>query len=123
MGLNLFELLMMIMMLAFLPDRVIRDQLRGGAALPKATLAFDPAAPGGARAAALAVAADTEGQVVLAPARGGPALTDAGGAAHAGPPAVTALFRSLRLLAPLALVLWIPGVRGRLARWLFPTLR
>ena len=30
MGLNLFELLMIVMLLAFLPDRVIRDRFRGG---------------------------------------------------------------------------------------------
>ena len=29
MGLNLFELLMIVMLLAFLPDRVVRDRFRG----------------------------------------------------------------------------------------------
>ncbi len=47
-------------------------------------------------------------------------MTDAAGARHAGPAGVTALFRSVRPLGPLAFVLWIPGVRGLLAKWLFP---
>ncbi len=69
MGLNLFELLMIVMVIAFLPDYVIRDRLRGAPTLAKVKLAFDPASAASARAAALAVAADTDGQVVLAPSR------------------------------------------------------
>ncbi len=120
MGLNLFELLMIVMVLAFLPDFVIRDRLRGGLSLPKVRFAFTAAS---ARAAALAVAADTDGQVTLVPdsALGSPVLTDATGDKHAGAGGVTALFRSVRLLAPFAFVLWIPGVRNQLAKWLFPT--
>ena len=38
MGLNLFELLMIVMLLAFLPDRVIRDWLRGGTGAGEALL-------------------------------------------------------------------------------------
>lgn len=120
MALNLFELLMMVMILAFLPEQVICDRLRGAAGLPKLKFAFDPASSG--RAAALAAAADTDNQVTLAPdpAPGGPVLTDATGARHAGAGGVTALFQSVRALAPFAFVLRIPGVRARLARLLFP---
>ena len=41
MGLNLFELLMMVMLVAFLPDGVIRDRFRGGADLAKLAFAFN----------------------------------------------------------------------------------
>ncbi len=122
MGLNLFELLMIVMLLAFLPDLVIRDRLRGGAGLARVTFAFDPGSAVSRRAAALALAADTEGQVALAADSGlaTPALTDAGGARYSDSRGVTALFRSLRVLSPLAFVLWVPGVRGILAKRLFP---
>ena len=45
MGLNLFELLMLVMLLAFLPDRVIRDRFRGSLDLTKFAFSspvFDP---------------------------------------------------------------------------------
>ena len=38
-----------------------------------------------------------------------------------GPDGVTALFRSLRLLRLSSFVLWVPGVRGLLAKVLFPS--
>ena len=121
MGLNLFELLMLVMLLAYLPDGVVRDRLRGAPTLAKVKLAFDPARADSARAAALAVAADTDGQLALAPEPApAPALTDAAGARHTGPAGAAALFRSLRPLGPLAFLLWVPGARGLLAKWLFP---
>ncbi len=120
MGLNLFELLMIVMLLAFFPEQVIRDRLRGGANLLKVRFAFNPAS---GRAAALALAADTDAQVTLVPdpTPGSPVLTDATGARHTGPAGVTALFRTVRLLAPFTFVVRIPGVRNRLAKWLFPS--
>jgi hypothetical protein len=122
MGLNLFELLMMVMLVAFLPDGVIRDRLRGGPDLSKLAFAFAPAQASSARAAALVVAADADGQVALAPEPGltTPAVTAPDGQRLTGPDGVTALFRSVRLLSVLKFVLWVPGVKGLLARRLFP---
>lgn len=121
MGLNLFELLMMVMLVAFLPCGVIRDRLRGGPDLAKLTFTFAPAS---ARAAALVTAVDTEAQVALAPdaaaAAAGPVVTAPDGKAHTGPDGVAALFRSVRLLSVLGFVLWVPGVKGLLAKRLFP---
>jgi hypothetical protein len=121
MGLNLFELLMIVMLLAFLPDAVIRDRLRGGPDLPKLAFAFGPSAPS-ARAAALVAAVDTDSQVALAPdpALAVPTVTDPDGKKLSGADGVTALFRSVRLLSLVSFVLWIPGVKGLLARRLFP---
>ncbi|MBN9121717.1 MAG: hypothetical protein J0I06_21690, partial [Planctomycetes bacterium] len=121
MGLNLFELLMIIMLVAFMPDGVIRDRLRGGLDLAKLAFAFGPSAPS-ARAAALVVAVDTDSQVTLAPdpALAVPSLTVPDGKKLTGPEGVTALFRSVRLLSLVSFVLWVPGVRGLLAKWLFP---
>ena len=122
MGLNLFELLMIVMLLAYMPDFVIRDRLRGGVNLAKVKFAFDSGSEPARRAAALALAADTEGQVALVPepALGTPVLTDASGTRYSDARGVTALFRSVRILAPIAPVLWVPGVRGLLAKRLFP---
>lgn len=122
MGLNLFELLMILMLIAFMPDQVIRDRLRGGPDLSKLRLAFAPTSVAATRAAALAVAVDADNQITVASDPGAtvPVLTDAQGARTSGADGVGALFRSVRLLAPLSFVLWVPGVRGRLARWFFP---
>ncbi|MDB5312147.1 MAG: hypothetical protein JWO38_6349, partial [Gemmataceae bacterium] len=82
MGLNLFELMMMTMMLAYLPAGVIRDRLRGGPDLPKLGFEFDSAEPGQARAAAVVAAVDVDAQAALAPTRGRdlPAVVAPGGA-------------------------------------------
>ncbi len=121
MGLNLFELLMIVMLLAYLPDAVVRDRFRGGPGLAKLAFAFG-AAPTSARAAALVVAADTEAQVTLIPeaALAVPTVTDPTGKKVSGADGVTALFRSVRLLSIVSFVLWVPGVRGLLAKRLFP---
>jgi hypothetical protein len=122
MGLNLFELLMMIMLVAFMPDGVIRDRLRGGVDLAKLAFGFNPASAASVRAAALVAAVDTDTQVALAadPGLAAPTVTDPERAKLTGPDGVTALFRSVRLLAILAPLLWIPGVKGLCAKWLFP---
>ncbi|MBM3981694.1 MAG: hypothetical protein FJ304_15745 [Planctomycetes bacterium] len=118
MGLNLFELLMMVMLAAFLPCGVIRDRLRGGPDAAKLALAF---APAHARAAALVAALDTENQVTLTPdpSAAAPTLT-AAGAKHTGPDATAALFRAARLPALLSFLLWVPGVKGWATKRLFP---
>jgi hypothetical protein len=122
MGLNLFELLMIVMVLAFLPDGVIRDRFRGMANALKHTFAYNPASASSMRAAALVAAVDTELQVTLAPEPTlvTPTVTDAEGKKQSGATGVTAIFKSLRLLAPLSFVLRIPGVRWLFTRWLFP---
>jgi hypothetical protein len=122
MGLNLFEPLMIVMILAFLPDGVVRDRLRGAAGAARLAFGFNPASAPSARAAALVAAADTDGQVALAPEPGlaAPAVTDPDGRRHTGREGVGVLFRSVRLLSALGFVLWVPGLKGLFARWLFP---
>jgi len=122
MGLNLFELLMIVMLLAFIPDGVIRDRLRGGVNLAKLAFAFNPASAVSARAAALAIAADTDSQVSLVPEASlvTPTVTNPEGKKLSGADGVSTLFRSVRLLAPFSFLLWIPGVKGLFTRLLFP---
>ncbi|MBX9580996.1 MAG: hypothetical protein K2X87_11865 [Gemmataceae bacterium] len=122
MGLNLFELLMMTMLLVFFPAGVIRDRLRGGPGLPKLGFGFDSADARQARAAAVVAAADIDAQVAVEPGKGKalPVLTAADGSTVAGPAAVGKLFGSLRLLRLVRLVAYIPGVSGLVARLLFP---
>ncbi|MBA4188472.1 MAG: hypothetical protein C0467_10745 [Planctomycetaceae bacterium] len=122
MGLNLFELLMIVMFLGFMPDRVIRDRFRGGLDLPKFTFAFNPTADTQARAAALTVALDVDNQVSLAPdkAATGTAVTGTGVAATSGPDGTKVLSKGLRFLSVISWLLLIPGVKGLLTRRLFP---
>jgi hypothetical protein len=122
MGLNLFELLMVVMLLAFLPDRVIRDRFRGGTDLKKLTMTFNPQSAAHARAAALALSADIDNQVVLTPASSATAVTIPGPEKNpvGGANGVATYFREVRLPAILRFVLWVPGVRGLLSRLLFP---
>jgi hypothetical protein len=121
MGLNLFELLMMVMLLVYLPPGVIRDRLRGGPALKKLALSFNPADPKQARGAAAVAAVDVDAQVAVEPKKAErPTLTPAGAAALTGSAAVTALFADVRLLRFFRFLLWVPGVSGLLARLMFP---
>jgi hypothetical protein len=122
MGLNLFELLMIVMLLAFLPDRVIRDRFRGRKDLPRLTLAFNPQAGEQARAVALALAVDVDNQISLSPSSTATAvtLTDAEKKAATGSAGVASLFRKVRLPSIMAFLLWIPGMSGLAARYLFP---
>lgn len=98
MGLNLFELLMMTMLLAFFPPGVIRDRLRGTAAVRKLMYRFAPTDEKQARAAALVAAVDVDDQVRLEPAK------------NAEQPTSAELFSSLRLLRPLRFLLYVPGL-------------
>jgi hypothetical protein len=122
MGLNLFELLMIVMLLAFLPDGVVRDRLRGAAGAARLAFGFNPASAPSSRAAALVVAADTDAQVALSAEAGlaSPAVTDPGGKRHTGREGVEALFGSVRLLSAVRFLLWVPGLKGLFAKWLFP---
>jgi Vitamin K-dependent gamma-carboxylase len=119
MGLNVFELLMMVMLVSFLKDGVIRDRFRGSADLPKVGFAFDPARPEQQRAAALASAADTDGQLVLKPEPGiaAPTVTAPSGEKVSGPDGTRALFRHLRFLGLLPFLL---PLRGWFTKRLFP---
>lgn len=105
MGLNLFELLMMTMLLVYLPPGVIRDRLRG-TGQPKLAYGFDAADPNQARAAALVAAMDVDGQVNFEPGK------------TAEQPSVKTLFGSLRLLSIASFLLWIP-ILGVLVGFLF----
>jgi hypothetical protein len=122
MGLNLFELLMMTMLLAFIPGKVVRERLRGGLGLAKLALGFNPADEKQARTAAAVAAVDSDAQVTFEPRKGSsPAAVVADGATVPGPPAVAARFERLRLLRAVRWLTWVPGVSGLLARWLFPS--
>jgi hypothetical protein len=122
MGLNLFELLMIVMLLAFLPDRVIRDRFRGGWDLARLSMTFNPQKAVHARAAALALASDVDNQITLAPNPTATTvmLVDSDMKAVSGPAGVTTFFKEVRLPALLGFVLWIPGLRGLMSRFLFP---
>jgi hypothetical protein len=122
MGLYIFELLMMVMLLAFFPVGAIRDRLVGGPNQPKFGFTFNPGEARNARAAALVAAADVDHQVTVEPKPGvaAPAVTPAGAKPLTGPPAVSALFRGVRLLRAMRVLLLIPGVSGLLGRLLFP---
>ena len=99
MGLNLFELLMIVMLLAFLPDGVIRDRFRGRMDLAKLSLTFNPQKADHARAAALAVAGDVDNQITLSPSSTANAvtLTDAEKKAATGSDGISSLFKQVRL--------------------------
>jgi hypothetical protein len=122
MGLNLFELLMMTMLLVYLPPGVIRDRLRGGQGLAKLGYKFDPTNPLQARAAAVVAAVDIDGQAQMEYVRGAPSVlvSESGGLAATGTSAAAALCRSLRLLGALRVLSVIPGVGSLLAHWLAP---
>jgi len=122
MGLNLFELLMIVMLLAFLPDRVIRDRFRGGTDLARLALTFNPAHESHARAAALAVGADVDNQITLVPSSTATvvALTDPDKKSLTGADGLTAYFKHVRLPAILRFLLWIPGLHSLLAAFFFP---
>ena len=107
MGLNLFELLMMTMLLVYLPPGVIRDRLRG-TGLPKLAYGFDSSDTSQARAAAVVAAADVDGQVIFEPGR------------KAEQPTVKTLFSTLRFLGVFRFLQWVPGVSGLLAKWFAP---
>lgn len=121
MGLNLFELLMIVMLLSFLPDRVIRDRFRA-VNLPRLQFRFNPQNPSHVRAAALAMALDSDNQVALYPDSSVSAttLSHPDGKPIGGDEAVGAFWKDVRLLGALRFVLWIPGVKGLIARRLFP---
>jgi hypothetical protein len=120
MGLNLFELLMMTMLLAYIPGQVVRERLRGGLGLAKLALGFNAADERQARTVAVVAAVDADAQITFESRKGSnqPSVVAAGQPAT-GPAAVAALFGSLRLLRAVRWLLWVPGVSGLLARWLF----
>lgn len=121
MGLTMFELLMMVMLLAYMPPGVIRDRLRGGPGLPKLRFGFDPAVPAQARAAALVSAADADGQVSLEPAAGVAQPTVRGAAeSRTGAAAAGELFGTLRLLRFARHLLKLPGASGVAGKWVSP---
>jgi hypothetical protein len=123
MGLNLFELLMIVMFIGFLPDRVVRDRFRGGPNLPRFTFAFNPAADAHARAAALALALDADNQIALKQDRAatGTSVAGADGGFHTGSDGRRVLTKGLRFLSSVSWALLVPGVSGLLTRRLFPS--
>jgi hypothetical protein len=122
MGLNLFELLMVVMLLSFLPDRVVRDRFRGGLDLARLTLTVNPQNAHHARAAALALGGDIDNQITLTSSASATAVTLTGPdkAPAGGSKALDEYFRRVRLPSLLRFALWIPGLRGLLTRFLFP---
>lgn len=122
MGLNLFELLMIIMLVAFFPDRVIRDRFRGAATLARLGLSFNPQNPKHVQAVSLAVAADIDNQIALDPERNASvvSVTADGKKPVAGGGALSELFQNLRLTSFLGFLLWIPGIKLLLTKRMFP---
>ncbi len=113
MGLNLFELLMIVMLLAFLPDRVIRDRFRGGRELPRLQLEFDPKQDGHGRAAAMAAAVDVDNQIRYVPTPqliNGLCVVSADGKRHCGEAAARHLAATLRLAPLLQVATLLPGL-------------
>jgi hypothetical protein len=123
MGLNLFELLMLVMLLAFLPDRVIRDRFRGRPDLTRYEYTFNPGIVSHAKAASLAVALDVDNQIAIAAdgKKEEPAVVAAGEVYAGGSTGAVSLFRGLRLFNSMWLLLLIPGVKTLLRHKLFPT--
>jgi hypothetical protein len=123
MGLNLFELMMMVMFISFMPDRVIRDRFRGSPDLPKFTFTFNPAVERETKAAAFALALDADNQITLNPdkAATATAVAAATGSPVGGPEGTRILAKGLRFLTVVGWLLWIPGVKTLLTRRLFPT--
>ncbi len=123
MGLNLFELMMMAMLLAYIPGGVIREWIRGKVGGKPLGFRFDGRSAGGGRAAAAVAAADLDGVVRFDPAgeiAAAPVLTVADGTPAAREAAFGTLAGSLRLLRGLWLILLLPGLRGWLTRVMFP---
>ncbi|MCI0702828.1 MAG: HTTM domain-containing protein [Planctomycetia bacterium] len=106
MGLNLFELLMMIMILAFMPDRVIRDRLAGALGLKRLTFAYNSEHATHAKAAALAVALDVDNQVTIAPDKTAsvPAVSGADLKPTSGAEGFEVVAKELRLFSALSTV-------------------
>ena len=98
MGLNLFELLMMTMLLVYFPPGVIRDRLRGLPKLPRLGYGFDATSEQSAAAAARVAAFDIDGQVNFESGK------------KSEPPTAATLFSHLRLLNAFSFLLWIPGL-------------
>jgi hypothetical protein len=102
---------------------VIRDRFRGGPGLPRFAFTFNPTSEAHTKAAALALALDVDNQVapVSDTRAAGTAVTATGTPPATGAAGAGILFKGLRLLSAMSLLLWLPGVRGLLTRRLFPT--
>ncbi len=122
MGLNVFELMMMVMLLVFLPPGVIRDRLKGGPGLPRLWFGYDPTVPTQARAAAVVAAADADGQVTLESSKGTsqPTVRTADKVVSTGAAAAGVLFGTLRLARFVRYALFVPGVAGLAAKFVSP---
>jgi hypothetical protein len=107
MGLNLFELLMMTMLLAFLQPGVIRDRLKG-LGVPKLDYGFDAANEKQVRSAALVAAVDVDNQVNFEPGK------------KFEQPDASTLFSTLRLLGLFRILLFVPGLSSKLSQWFSP---
>ena len=121
MGLNLFELLMIVMFLAFLPDRVIRDRFPGPERLALAYSGFQPARGEQARprrwpwrSISITRLLYTQIDSECRHANG------CGKESRDWPRWRFVATGAVRCPAILAFLLWVPGVRGLAARYFFP---
>jgi hypothetical protein len=136
MGLRTFSMMMIIMDLSFVPPEAVHRLLRWlGGRSPTLRLRFDPRSNRQARVASLVRAADAWDQVELQPAlprprrSGEPAemlaepqallFTSSSGDVLTGYMLFEKVVRSLRLLWPLAMVTWVPGIPTLSKLW-FP---
>lgn len=126
MGLNLFELLMIIMLVAFFPDRVVRDRFRGGLDLVRMALTYNPQKRSHTQAVARLLTVDIDNQIALNADKSADVVSISPGPneeekSATGAAGAASVFKHLRLLQWLSPVVWIPGVKGFLVHRLFPS--
>ncbi|MGL6094657.1 MAG: hypothetical protein ACRC7O_02500, partial [Fimbriiglobus sp.] len=108
MGLWIFSLMMMTLLLCYLPACVVRERLFGTPSADRFTLRVDRKSDREARAAALAVAADFDGQLTVVEGPG--YAVEVGGNSASGRDAVRVLFARLTWLKSFAWATRLPVV-------------
>ena len=119
MGLNMFALLMLTLLLAYLPPNVIRDQLRSAAMAVRVLFQFDGTSATHLRAAALVKAIDVDNRVDLA-TTAGPIRVQIDGKPSTGADAEGALFANVGLLRWIGFARKIPIVGPKIAALFVP---
>jgi hypothetical protein len=114
MGLNIFGLLMLALLLSYIPGAAISSQLFGSTPRSKLTIRVNAAREADTRAAAMALAVDTENQVEVASTHDSFAVAVDQKTAT-GRDATSLLFSTLSALKSFGWLKWIPGVSRRLS--------
>ncbi len=119
MGLNMFALLMLTLLLAYLPPNVIRDQLRSAAMAVRVLFQFDGTSAKHLRAAALLKAIDVDNRVDLATVTG-PIRVQIDGKPSTGADAEGVLFANVGLLRWIGFARKIPLIGPKIAALFVP---